>query len=409
MSDIYDIAQEAYQSNWPDYWRLLRETIKNAHAMDQTSVVLIRFALQEDDAKTLHHIVQNEAENILAPQDIMVAFDDISFVLVANKNNEKSSAELATELVKCVGLQLMSGPFSGASVSIEQIIKVSENSIEVDEISIEEFLRPPSAPVQTPNQEIDLLGTASFDFLPIWHVRRNFVMCFECIPRWHLEDGRILDESDVSERFRAHQMEYALDAQTVHHAVDQLIDVIDHDSLASVLVPIHYDSVVEDEGFELFLHSYRELMPIWRERMSMEIKCIPPTASADDIRKALHRLRPFCNALYLQVDFGFDRFADFAADGFVSIGVDLTHDERAEADIIKDMEKFISDAGAFDTLHTHALGLKTVSLSVAAICAGFDYIGSQPITKELEGWGMDDFLIRPIDLYKQFLKNKKAE
>ncbi|SCA56003.1 hypothetical protein MTBPR1_150050 [Candidatus Terasakiella magnetica] len=398
-----------------DYWKLLRLMILDAIEKNPNGVALLKFDkihhftehVWKEAAKTLASIVTGEAKNVIQGDDLFVSFDETSYLLIAEASQGSTSYELAQKISKTIGLHLNGIGLGKTSLSVLRVVAVEDNQIVVeDSLEVSPAKERVIAQATSSNEVTELLKSASFDFLPLWHVRKSFVMCFECIPRWHQKDGSVLDEHYLSAHFQKHDMEYALDAETVHHAVDQVVNIIENDRVASILVPVHYDTVMEDEGFEKFLKSYGELMPAWRERVSMEIKNLPDDVTFEQVKRALHRLRPYCYGLYVQVPFGFDQIGDFEIDGLVSLGVDLTHDTRDEDVILADMENFVASVNLNDSLHTHALGLQTVSLSVGAICTGFDFIGCKPIDKELDGWGLDDFLVRPIDLYKQLLKNK---
>ncbi|MDV7339615.1 hypothetical protein RYZ26_08430 [Terasakiella sp. A23] len=404
-----------------DYWKLLSLMLRDALANNANGVVLLRFDqlqgfaenIWEEVCESLNAIVNGEAQNILGKDDQIFGFDPSSYIVIAHRDHAYTSYELAEKLKNTIAVHMMGGPLGQSKINLLQVDAIGETGIEASGGQQEER-SVPATPVAEESGEIfleemedvSLIGTASFDFLPIWHIRRNFVMTFECIPRWHLENGDILDEADLSERFSRHDMEHALDAVTVRHAVDQVVRVIEHDAMASILVPVHFDTIMEEEGFSQFLQVYRELTPVWRERVSMEIKCIPDGVTFENLCICMNRLRPYCKGLYVQVPLSFNQIGDFGVGGLVSVGVDLTHETRDEIDIIADMEKFIFKTSQVPSLQTHALGLQTVSLSVAAICAGFDFIGCRPIEEELEGWGIDDFLVKPLDLYKQLLKAK---
>lgn len=401
-----------------DYWKLQSLLITDALHHGGDHVALIRFDLFEDCdvqmkkqmSQVLHPIVNLEAQNILSDHASLTMFNDFSYLIITRKDNAESALVQGHKLCQLIETHLHGGAFHGMDLSLWHVRGVNAQGLNIEPLTMPtEVIQTQeiSVRVASDNQPegLTLLGKASFDYLPVWNVRKNVVSSFECIPRWHLDDGEILDEADLSQRFQAHDMEYALDAQTMDHAVDQIVDVIEHDAMATIIVPVHYDTVVEDAGFSHFIRAYNNLTSVWRDRISMEIKCIPEQAGFEDVHYAVRRLQPYCALVYLQVPFGFDLFGDFG--GNVCIGLDVTHDRRDEVEIIADMESFIARAANFGAVHTHIFGLQTVSMSVAAICAGFDYIGSHPIDKELEGWGLDDFLIKPIDLYKRLLKSKK--
>jgi len=82
-------------------------------------------------------------------------------------------------------------------------------------------------------------------------------------------------------------------------------------------------------------------------------------------------------------------------------------DGRPENEIIAELETLASEARARG-LHSHVHGLTEMNLSVAAACAGIDFIGSHAIAEEMDELEPDDSLAKPIDLFKTLLTAAKA-
>ena len=142
----------------------------------------------------------------------------------------------------------------------------------------------------------------------------------------------------------------------------------------------------------------------WLQRLLFEIVRIPSGADREDVVAAVNRIRPHGHGVFLRTGANPGALGHFATLGVMGVGLDVYHDARPEDAVMSALEDFVEEVSQ-QGLHTYVVGLRSVSLSVAAVCAGFDFVGSREIAASLEPWGLDDHVVKPLDLFRTTLGN----
>ena len=290
--------------------------------------------------------------------------------------------------------------FSFERVSVEAGRKAET---ETGEESAEE---PPPASDTVPAQTM-ILGDAEFRHFPLWDVRANEVFCYLFEAFWDLGTGEALSGEALEEQFRDPKRTLALDLETVAKATDELERGLDQYRLVKFLIPVHYRTLADPATADTYAQFCNRKIWSVREFAYFEIIKPPATVSANDLARAAQQVKPFGAGVMLRVDRGFGAFGQVPADDVLSVGIDLRLDARPESEIIAELETLASEAGARG-LHSHVHGLTEMKLSVAAACAGIDFIGSDAIAEGLDEWEPDETMPKPIDLFKSLLAAAKA-
>lgn len=382
-----------------DYWSLIRLTLSG----DLRRAALLRYdRLRErfeanwpQAEAALRRVVRAEAATRLGAGGSLVPFDPAALLLVLGPQSGETARALGEAIGGTVGANLQ-GWGAEAPFEIWDVVAVTDDGLSCRDGG-------PEAPVESAGAGRPLvLGDAEFVFHPIWDVRRGSVFAYRCQPAWTLGNGRGADEEDMAPQFRTPARLAALDLETLHKGLEKLEEAMDHDAMAALMLPLHFDTLTSIEAWPRYAEGLAKAGPLLLERIRLEVVHAPPRLDGNALAAALAPARAFHRNISLRVGFDYDGFTGAMAAGFHSVGVDLTHDQRDEAALIEDMEKFVVQAGAH-AIRTHVLGLRSISLGVAAVCAGFDLVESQAIGASLEGWPMDDYLLRPIDLYRRLL------
>jgi len=195
--------------------------------------------------------------------------------------------------------------------------------------------------------------------------------------------------------------------ETLAKATDELERGLDYYQLVKFLIPVHYRTLADAATADTYVRLCNRKIWSVREFAYFEIVNPPPTVSGEKLVQAVQRVKPFGAGVMLRVDRGFAAFDKVPVDDVFSVGMDLRPDGRPENEIIAELETLASGAGARG-LHSHVPGLTEMNLSVAAACAGIDFIGSHAIAEELGEWEPDDSMAKPIDLFKNLLTAAKA-
>lgn len=404
-------APEEVEGLQADYWKILKVVVAEALNDDPPRVFLVRLdRLRETVSRTwpqvrhaVHHLIATQAEAQLGPDGFAVRYDETSYLVVLGRDN----TGVLDRIVSRIGAELLGRPDGAGILDVLPVTAVEENGL-VCGAGTAPVAAPPAAPAMDMGAVEDdiplVLGDAEYHYFPVWDVRRNIVLSYQCLPVWPDVGGRPLDEEQMAARFADPRMQVGLDLETLHAATTRLDEILERDAMASFLVPVHFETLIDDRVMPRYLKSLHDSAGGWMERIHFEIIRAPVDIREDRVVHAVSRIRPFCRHVFLRLRADLDAdLSRFARLGVMGVGLDLYHDERAEDDVMGTLEAFAGQISA-QGLHTYVLGLRSVSLSVAAVCAGFDYIGSREIAASLEPWGMDDHIIKPLDLFKTAMK-----
>ncbi len=245
-----------------------------------------------------------------------------------------------------------------------------------------------------------ILGDARFRYYPLWETRRNDVFCYLCQASWDVGADHLLSEEELGAEFDDARRLSALDHETLRTAIDEANRVAGQYGVMKLLIPVHFSTLADAEATE----SYTDFCAanVWSvvDSLYFEILRPPQGASREQLAGAADVIRSFGQGVLLRVQTGFDGFSQISGDDFLSVGLDLRGDGRAEDEVLSAVMKF---AAAAEGAVTHLHGLETVTLTAAALSAGFDFVGSDAIAPPLEWWDEETDMEKASALLKSLL------
>lgn len=404
-----------------DFWQVFRLAISEALANRPDGVILLRLdglkghlgPSWESAQSAVDRLLRAELAPVLADGAMMAGFGPAAYVLVCGPR--AASLAWRNDVMARVGRGLpgFSGP--GAALEPWAVRGLRDDGLTVEPLADRGDKPHPSAPAPSPAKFAPqgkrmVLQDASFTFDPLWDVRRNMVLAYHCRPHWDTGRGTMIEEEDLDDNDSERHLIFAMDLETLHKAGERIEELVTNDSMAVLMVPVHWETLADQGAAANYLRAVETQFYLWGERLLFEILRIPQAVGAERLLDVLRCLDKRGRGFLLRRDWS---FADAAALrpllplGLQGIGVDAIREARPEAEVMIDMETFIDQVAAH-SLHSYILGVGSVSLSVAAVCAGFDYVGSRPVSRVLEPWGLDDHVVKPMDLFREFLHGKKG-
>ncbi len=227
-------------------------------------------------------------------------------------------------------------------------------------------------------------GDVGFVFRPLWFVKNKIISSYFCIPVRAKGDGRFVSGYDVLVDSMDPAALEALDLlamKRIHHEALVLEKV---KNPALLTVPIHFESIASSGRRSVLLEQCKRNLAPHRNRIVVELTHLPEGIPQSRLQALIQALKPFARSIMARFDTMHRDFGGYRNIGLHAVGVDLYNDRRDEQKIIKDMEGFAESAGKFN-LHTYVHGVRSISLTTAAICAGIDYVDGYAITDVQEG------------------------
>jgi hypothetical protein len=397
-------------------WPMARMLAQSGVALDR--MLLIRWdrlppllgARWAEVEQKVSQLVQALAHKVVGAGAVCMPFERCSVLLVLPEAAGAQGNEKVTAIAAEVRHALFGALHRDELIETWAVRAIDDSALVCDRLAGSAAAAtdapPPAAePPAAGRHHSMVLGDTDFSFFPLWEVRRNFVFFYVCEPFWTLPDGTIRREEGLPEQFTSARQIVALDIEVLRNVIDVLADVMEHDRMAQMLVPVHYSTLIEPAGASRYAGELRRAAEELAERAFFEIIGIPADVSPERLAEIVAGLRGLCRGVCVRIGFTWPSLQALADARVFAIGLDLRSDNRREAEIIADLEAFAARASAL-SLSTYAHGIRTTSLGVAATCAGMDFVGTEALAATLEGCALDDYVIRPIDLYKRIIRRK---
>jgi len=192
----------------------------------------------------------------------------------------------------------------------------------------------------------------------------------------------------------------ALDRLVLRKAVEDVHTLVEERRRNVVVVPVHHATLTGGTVRREYLAVCNAIAADLRPFIVFEI--VDPIVGfiASHIPPAVSLLRPYGRAVLLRLDLDHPRFEDFLNVGIYSIGVEVADSALPEGELIRKLELFRARADRFG-LRCHVHGVKSISLTTASVCAGFEYVAGDAVAGTIDRPGG----VHPYDLERFYELN----
>lgn len=246
--------------------------------------------------------------------------------------------------------------------------------------------------------EADVLRVPELEcrYLPMWHVRQHAVGTFHCIPALPITQSQALIGEAVFEA-APKSLICDLNLRILDIAAQEIRSLQGRGASALIGLPVHFETIASRKQRNRYLSACAALPDDVRSQLLVELIDLPEGAPDSRLCELVAWLRPWAKAICVRTSLDCHRFDGYAAAHVFAVGVVLGNEEAPEADVIERMNGFTARAAKY-ALRTYALELRTRSLTVAAMGAGFDYISGHVISSVVNAPD-SAYRFNPIDLY----------
>lgn len=267
----------------------------------------------------------------------------------------------------------------------------------------------PSAPAENDPSEWQTPKRSRIDlrYRAMWHTRSKTVASYLCTPYFGDEAGanrlgvRVARETGNAERLAA------LDIRVVTKVVDDLAQRFSDAQSAFVICPVHFRTLAEPSTRKRFVEVLARLPAQHKDRLVAEV--IQPSERFTEMDVALIKsvLGPLTRAYLARLPLWGCDLSVLAQGGVDAVGVDLSDYDLPEAKVLPALEEFALAANTAG-LRCYVHGLPSLSLTTAAVCAGFDNIDGDTIATLSQGASQ----VYPLDakqLYAHLLTDDEKQ
>jgi hypothetical protein len=363
-------------------------------------------------ADRAERIARNTIERYLTRGDIYGALEGPAYVIVfAQLPEEKAKTKcllIAQEIAKAlVGengadvLEVKSGAISAdGSYSVQEMaiddrllqsltameqIEVPDQSGDPEPASARqagEATQSSAAPRATAGPS-DQFANLRLSYRPLWDRARNVVSTYVCTGRLPSSDGAWRDGPAATQGNPAARGQF--DEVVVMRALDHLVDLVREKRVALIAIPLHFETLGGSARRRRITQLLAErVAAAERKLLLIEIDGVPAGALQSRLVDIIAPLTSNCRAVMLRLPLDTADFTVFKACGAKALGVDIAGHMSSETVLMQHMNRFARSARERAGLPAYVLGADSSSLAVAALGAGFDYIGGDAIAKRVE-------------------------
>jgi hypothetical protein len=356
-------------------------------------------------------LVRRAIERRLSPLDVYRKTGDLNFVVVFGslgaQEAETKCALIGEEITRMlVGDELGKGMLavktlatdvSGAG-TLRKLGRSQDIAQAIEgEVEIERLRREPPSPEPAGNGTTakDPLDNVKFVYRPIWDVKRSAVANFYLLPgnylgsgHWRYGDAEVPGLESVELCRRLDDMilrQVVLDLQALQRQGRRLV----------ISFPVHFESVSTPTRRSSLLERWRTLSPELRKLGVFEIVGAPEGVPQGRLAEIVNYLRTESRGVLVRVPLTTLSFRSFTGAGILAIGAELGPNPGTEERLMGAFREFVANAERA-RLVTYIHGLRSFSLTIGAIGAGFSFVDGDPVSsisehpEEAYRFGLED-------------------
>ena len=229
----------------------------------------------------------------------------------------------------------------------------------------------------------DPLAGIEFVYRPMWDVKRNAVTTYLCVPALPGPAGRLfVGESELQglDDDAIHRLDFLVQRRVI----SDLRKLIAANQRMLLCLPVHFDTLASNaRRTEYIALCQRGIPPQGTKQLAFELTGVPagvPTSRLLDLSAALRR---YGRGLLMRTAVDQIQFRPSSECGVLGVGFENDAHGAPESRQIQDMERFAA-AAKKTGLVAYVHGVPSISLTTAAIAAGFDFVDGDIVKSVVE-------------------------
>lgn len=216
----------------------------------------------------------------------------------------------------------------------------------------------------------------------VWNVRNRMITSYAAVPRRDYPEGTTVTGKWILGTDTGFAPVAALDSFVQRESVAGLRALIESGRQTLLVLPVHFSTVDNQSLFLPYWRELAELSPDERKHVVVEILQVSDALPAFRTKDVMARLRPLARSVLVQLSPDSTRIRSWAESGAHAVGFAVTEEKGPEKILMEKMNAFVARAEEAG-IHAYAHDVTTSSLAMAAVAAGFRYVGGPAILPEM--------------------------
>ena len=213
----------------------------------------------------------------------------------------------------------------------------------------------------------------SVQYQPIWEVSRRALTAYRAGMVKETDQGALITADRLSPEMRAR-----LDGKLLRLAAKHLEGLLRMGKKFDLVLPLSAALIQQPAIFSDFLRNLAALPDVTRRHLFLEVDIQPIQHDLNRLQEVRQILAPHCHGVLARTGLENIPFSSLATAGWHGAGVDLAAFDIDESSLMGWLNNYAEAAEQF-RLKTFLCGVKTFSMTTAAVCAGFDHVDGQAV------------------------------
>lgn len=340
-------------------------------------------------------ITRKAIERRLVDADMYTKYKELHYVIVfAQLSHEQAQlkcALIAEEITK----RLLGEDITPDLLEVKTMVSQVEGKFEFEDVPGVEVLAArigdgPETQATAKDDDwwedddTDPLANIQLVYRPMWDVKRNAVTTYVCAPARPGPAGRLLVGESEIPRLDDPEVALRLDQLVQKRVIGDLRKLVAAGQQQLLCVPVHFETLAVGQRRMTYIERcQRGIPPEGVKLLVFELTGVPEGIPQNRLLEIATSLKRFSRGVLLRTTPTHPWFRPPSETGIAALGVECHSSSVPEAKLIADMERFATAAKKVG-LATYVHGLRTISLTTAAIAAGFDFVDGDVVTSVVE-------------------------
>lgn len=343
-------------------------------------------------------IVRRAIERRLDTSDLYIPLAGHRYLITYGRLSPAEAALKTAMIGEEITRILVGEDFVGETLDVRTAVARVDGTLDFEEIPsvqqmVERLYEAPETQAEDPSKpelgaetdaaEDDPLAGVQLVYRPMWDVRRKVVSTFVYVPAVPRGSGQFAIGRAAIPSIEEPEVLRRLDVMTITAALADLARVAEHGRKLLLDVPVHFESIATTSRRAEYMKYCRVVPPDLQQFLIFELLGVPAGVPQSRLIELTMTLKRYSRSVLLRLPLVDPLFRSAGETGVNVVGASLVGLRLRERQIMRAFDRFCEGAQKAG-LQTYVHGLRTLSLTTAAVSAGFDYIDGDIVTSVVD-------------------------
>jgi len=352
----------------------------------------------EKAAARIDGIARQEIERRLSPTDVFKCMDGLNYLVLFARMTLPQAQLKCALIAEDIGRRLLGADMDASALEVKTAMVQPDGSVVLVDVpsvqALADALQEAQAETgQLAETEVEMAEPGfdvaasfvgiRFVYRPMWDVQRNALATYVCVPAVDDQSGATVTGEAAIPDVAHPDVAFELDTRVLTQVIEDLKILESVGRKLLLIAPVHFETIATRRRRDAYIRLCQAISPASVKLVIFELIGVPEQIPPGRLFELAAHFRSVSRAVILRTPVTRSQIYFPYETGIFAVGADLSGAEQGEAELMRHMER-LAAATAKAGLRSYIHGLGSVSLTTAAVGAGFDYIDGDTITNVVD-------------------------